>query len=54
MTSPAMDFITLVAWEPQASQSESTPVLQENITARFSITSQDLDSVMWKYGGRGK
>lgn len=47
MTSPEMDFITSVAWEPQASQSESNPVLQENITARFSVTSQDLDSVMW-------
>lgn len=50
MTSPKMDFITLVAWQPQASKSE----LQENITTHFSCTSQDLDSVTWKYGGCGK
>lgn len=24
------------------------PKLQENITAHFAITSQDLDSIMWK------
>lgn len=54
MTLPEMDFITLVALEPQALQSESTPELQENITAHFSVTSKGLDSVMWKYGGHGK
>lgn len=37
MTLPEMDFITLVAWEPRASQLESTPVMQQNITAHFLI-----------------
>ena len=54
MTSAEMDFIRRVVWEPRASQLGSNPALRENITAHFTITSQDLDSVMWKYGGRGK
>lgn len=50
MTSPEMDFITLVALEPQASQSESTPVLQENITAHLTRSGQRNVEIwrMWK------
>lgn len=48
MTLPEMDFMALAARGSQASLSVSNSALQENMTAHFSITLQDLDRVMWK------